>query len=115
MNLAQKLQLKQGHSIRVLNAPAEAVLDLPIQRTSRHVLLFARNQAELAALAPTVLEKCTDENLVWIAYPKKSGSIKSDLDRDHGWGPVTNAGWEGVRLVSIDETWSAMRFRPINR
>lgn len=29
--------------------------------------------------------------------------------------PPLLAGLEGVRLVSIDETWSAMRFRPVRR
>lgn len=115
MELAKKLQLKPGISIRVMNPPKGVVLELPVQPRSKNVLLFAGSREELAKLAPAMLGRATDEDLIWIAYPKKSGSIKTDIDRDHGWEPVTEAGWQGVRLVSLDETWSAMRFRPAAR
>lgn len=32
--------------------------------------------------------------------------------RDRGWGPVKPAGFEPVSMVSIDDVWSALRFRP---
>ncbi|GAA2713463.1 hypothetical protein GCM10009865_41090 [Aeromicrobium ponti] len=35
-----------------------------------------------------------------------------DLTRDEGWEPVKEAGYTGIASVAIDETWSAMRFRP---
>ncbi len=115
MDLAKKLQLKPGVSIRVVNAPGDLLLELPVQPQSRNILLFAANRAELAKHAPKLLAKATDTDLMWIAYPKKTGAIKTDIDRDHGWEPVSEAGWEGVRLVAVDATWSAMRFRPIDR
>ncbi|MEQ1819245.1 MAG: hypothetical protein ABL871_11615 [Terricaulis sp.] len=115
MELAKKLQLKTGSSIRVINAPGDVSLDLPIQPKSRNVLLFVAGRAELGKHARGLLATATDADLLWIAYPKKSGAIKADIDRDHGWEPVTEAGWEGVRQVAVDETWSALRFRPVNR
>jgi len=115
VDLARKLQLKPGVSIRLVNAPRDLPLELPVQPQSRNILLFAANRADLAKHAPKFLARATDAELVWIAYPKKSGSIKTDIDRDHGWEPVSEAGWEGVRLVAIDETWSAMRLRPVSR
>lgn len=38
--------------------------------------------------------------------------MKTDISRDAGWDAVHAAGWEGVAMVAIDDTWSAMRFRP---
>jgi len=32
-------------------------------------------------------------------------------DRDSGWNVLGAAGFEGVRMVAIDEDWSALRFR----
>lgn len=115
MDLAKKLQLKPGVSIRLVNAPGSLLLDLPIQPRSRNFLLFAPSQADLVKHAPKLLARATGDDFAWIAYPKKTGAIKTDIDRDHGWESVTQAGWEGVRLVAIDETWSAMRFRPAKR
>jgi hypothetical protein len=110
--LTQKLQLKAGQKIRLVNSPGELKLDLPSDEKAEAFLLFARDQAELRKFAPKLLKGVSKEALVWIAYPKKTGSIRgSDLDRDHGWDPVIAAGYGGVRLVAIDDTWSAMRFR----
>lgn len=35
----------------------------------------------------------------------------TDLNRDILWNLVEPAGWRPVRMVALDETWSAMRFR----
>jgi hypothetical protein len=49
--------------------------------------------------------------IVWFAYPKgTSKRYKSQTDRDNGWN-VLGQGFEPVRMVSIDEDWSAKRFR----
>ena len=49
-----------------------------------------------------------------MAYPKISSGMKSDITRDQGWDAMKGAGWQGVALVSIDDVWSAMRFRPLS-
>jgi hypothetical protein len=46
-----------------------------------------------------------------MCYPKKTSSLKGDLSRDEGWGKLIDAGYEGVAMVSIDDTWSAFRFK----
>jgi hypothetical protein len=50
--------------------------------------------------------------MLWIAYPKKSAKVDTDLTRDVGWSVIEGAGVVGVAVVSIDATWSALRFRP---
>lgn len=49
--------------------------------------------------------------MLWFVYPKKTGSIPTDITRDHGWEPVNQTGFAGVRQVAIDTTWSALGFR----
>jgi hypothetical protein len=112
VSLATKLQLKRGATVRIINAPRGLILDLPIQPRSANILLFAASRADLERYAPSILARATGANLLWIAYPKKSSGIETDISRDHGWEPVTDAGWECVRIVAVDETWSALRFRP---
>jgi hypothetical protein len=48
---------------------------------------------------------------LWFAYPKKTGAIRTDITRDHGWTPLAEAGLIPVTQVAIDDTWSALRFR----
>ena len=49
--------------------------------------------------------------VLWVAYPKKTSALASDLDRDHGWEPMTAAGFDPVSQVAIDDTWSALRWK----
>jgi hypothetical protein len=48
---------------------------------------------------------------LWIAYPKKTPGMKTDLSRDVGWEDVERASLSAVTQVAVDETWSALRFR----
>ena len=47
-----------------------------------------------------------------MAYPKgTSKRYTCEFHRDNGWAALEAAGFEGVRMVAIDEDWSALRFR----
>ncbi|QHT62026.1 YdeI/OmpD-associated family protein [Paenibacillus lycopersici] len=76
------------------------------------VMLFAKDIASLTEHAPKALKAVKKDGLLWICYPKGTSKIKTDINRDRGWKVVKEAGWEGVSLVSVDDAWSAMRFRP---
>jgi len=55
------------------------------------------------------------EKELWISYPKRSSKVETDITRDVGWDVVYKAGLEGVTQIAIDDTWSALRFRPADR
>ena len=62
--------------------------------------------------APMILHNLMADGILWFCYPKKtSKKYKSDIDRDHGWEPLNDSGLHGIRLVAIDNDWSALRFR----
>lgn len=48
---------------------------------------------------------------LWFAYPKRTGTVPTDLSRDHGWEPLAGQDMLPVSLVAIDDDWSALRFR----
>jgi len=120
--LAKKLRIQPGQRMLVLNAPVgyvESLGELPAGITVStdvstgnfdFVQVFAEDQAELNQFKATAVGAVTYDGLFWVCYPKKTSKIKSDLTRDNLWDQ-----FEGLRPVSqiaIDETWSAMRFRP---
>jgi hypothetical protein len=123
--LGKKLQLKPSHQLLLLNAPesfAQALAaegytftrtdeDAPAVGVYDAVQLFVRSKEELGHFAPQAVAVLKPEAMLWIAYPKKSSGIKTDLNRDHGWSTMTDAGYAGVRQVAIDDTWSALRFK----
>jgi len=76
------------------------------------VHLFVNNREELARLGPDAMNAVKPMAIFWISYPKKSAKTETDISRDEGWEVVTGAGFETVASVAIDDTWTALRFRP---
>jgi hypothetical protein len=75
------------------------------------VQLFVHNKAELDKYAKEATEALKQEGKLWIAYPKLSSKLKTDITRDKGWEAIDVLGWEGVTIISIDDTWSALQFK----
>jgi hypothetical protein len=84
--------------------------------TADAVVLFARTSADVTAHLPAAARAAGPDGLLWLAYPKGTSGLKTDLGRDT-LTPLTDriAGLTGVTLVAIDATWSAMRLRPSER
>ncbi|HZG58798.1 hypothetical protein [Paenibacillus sp.] len=76
------------------------------------VHLFVTSVAELEEKAGTALAAIKPDGLLWFSYPKKTSKIKTDINRDAGWKVVRDAGYEAVTQIAVDDTWSALRFRP---
>ncbi|MGZ7443605.1 YdeI/OmpD-associated family protein [Paenibacillus sp. TH7-28] len=122
--LAKKLRLPGGgERTLVLNAPDgylgelglgpdHAVYDAKLAGSYDFVQMFFRSIGEVEDRANEVLGAVKPDGLLWLCYPKGGAKAGTDLTRDKGWETVKAAGFEGIALVSVDEVWSAMRFRP---
>ena len=75
------------------------------------VLVFVKDSSEIANHAGPFISAAQRDAIAYIAYPK-AGQLGTDLNRDILWRHVEKEGIRGVRQVSIDKVWSAMRFRP---
>ncbi|MEY3153205.1 MAG: hypothetical protein RLZZ333_1802, partial [Bacteroidota bacterium] len=51
-----------------------------------------------------------DKGKLWIAYPKPTSKIVSDLNRDLNWDCLLSKGFQKIDEVVIDHVWVAMRF-----
>ena len=75
-------------------------------------LTFATKKAEVDKFSDAIAKATTGDAVVWIAYPKgTSKNYKCEFNRDNGWDRLTTHGFETVRMVAIDDDWSALRFR----
>lgn len=114
MTLAKRLNLKPGMKLRVFAKPRDVDLDdlhTTSSKSADAILLFVRDLAELDEMAGPVVELALRDGLAWIAYPK-AGQLGTDLNRDILWKHLLASGVQGVRQIALDETWSALRFRP---
>ena len=122
-----KLNLKDQKQIVVLNSPASFEPELKtlrgvvVQRDVKNAgdiefsLAFVTRQAEVDTLGKAIGKKAQGDAVVWFAYPKGSSKkYKSEINRDSGWKVLGDAGFEPVRMVAIDEDWSAVRFRRVD-
>jgi hypothetical protein len=112
-SIAKKLQLRDGQSVRLINPPAGFEIDgHPSDSKGDALLLFAQDGKRLNDMGKPVIEAAKKDRLAWIAYPK-AGKLGTDLNRDKLAEMLKAPGLRPVRLVSLDDTWAAMRFRPI--
>lgn len=124
--LAKKLQMKAGQRAVIINPPAgylDRLVPLPtgveLVETSAEqcdfVLVFVKNMEDLQKFLPFAIQAVKHDALLWIAYPKGGAKAGTDLNRDILWNAVSEHNLSGVTLVSLDDVWSAMRFRPSER
>jgi hypothetical protein len=120
----EKLQLKDQDEIVVLHAPESFEPELAklkgvvVKRSltgAKEIefsLAFVMTQPEVEGAVKGVTSRATGDAVVWFAYPKGSSKrYTSTINRDSGWASMGKAGFEPVRMVAIDEDWSALRFR----
>ncbi|WP_133065453.1 hypothetical protein [Niveispirillum lacus] len=92
----------------------QQIIGLPAKRPEGDIDLllgFAANVTALGPLTDRMLPLYKGGGAFWVAHPKKSGSLRSDLSRDAGWGRLTGEGMIPVSQIAIDDDWSALRFR----
>lgn len=121
--LAAKLKLKPGMKALLVNAPdgyLEELSPLPdYVDVSQELIgeydwiqIFVIDQAQLADLAPRVVQALKPESVLWISFPKGSSKIQTDLTRDKGWEVILQSDLKWINLISINSTWSAFSLRP---
>src|SRR5262249_55463860 len=111
MDLLKKLQIKPGYRLQILRKPRG--LKLPAQSGPQGlaVLLFAEKKSALHEMLKDKLVLSAE--YFWVAYPKGSSGKGTDLNRDILAAELKRCGFDSVRLIAIDSTWSAMRFKKI--
>lgn len=123
--LFRKLNYKSQTEIIVLNPPDSFLPEINAMKEfarfpdlagsadrMQFVLAFVSRQEEVDKISLELATGLSDECVLWFAYPKQtSKKYKCDFNRDNGWNVLKLAGFEGVRMVAIDEDWSSLRFR----
>lgn len=82
---------------------------------STNTLVFINNKKELLDFLNTQLNNIEPDSILWFAYPKGVSKIKTDINRDSISVTAEAFNITTVSILSIDETWSALRLRPIDK
>src|SRR5690242_16326837 len=94
-SLAQKFKIKEGFTLRTINAPADFKKQLgalPANvaittsgKTFQQLHWFVLNKAQLDKELPRIMPLVKGDVLCWCYYPKGTSNIQTDLTRDKGW------------------------------
>lgn len=119
--ILKKLFFKGQSPVLLLQPPSEFKkvskdFGVPLHGSAKgkygFALAFVKSLAEGEKLAKTIGKSLEEGAVLWVAYPKGiSKKYKSDYNRDTGHALMAQYGLDGVSLVSLDDDWSAMRFK----
>jgi hypothetical protein len=119
----EKLQLKDEKNLLIQGLPstiekqfakvsfAKNVTPLLKIKKIDFALVFALNQTQLNGILSDVIPALQPGAKLWIAFPKLTSKIVSDLNRDCTWNYLRKHGFESETQVVLDYVWSALQFK----
>jgi hypothetical protein len=121
LSLLEKLQLNGEKNLLIQGLPSSIEKQFvklsfsknvtPLLRTKKidFALIFAINQNQLNSILTEVIPALSKGGKFWIAYPKASSKIVSDLNREGNWSFLCQCGFETIEEVIMDHVWTAVR------
>jgi Bacteriocin-protection, YdeI or OmpD-Associated len=124
-NLLEKLQLSEEKNLLIQGLPssiekqfvklafAKNVTPLLKSRKIDFALVFAVSQYQLRSILGEVIPALHENGKFWIAYPKSTSKIVTDLNRECSWDCIRTVGFDSVNEVTLDHVWTAVRFQKL--
>ena len=78
--------------------------------TATTAIVFADDAASIRAFLVKHGNDLAEPEHLWVLYPKGN---QADINRDTLWPIVGEHGLRPITQISVDDTWSALRFRPL--
>jgi len=117
--LPRKLGIEEGSTFAILDDPGVAdALIAPLPAGARRVpepaeadvvVCFTRSREHLATRLPPLGEAIFPQRLLWIAWPKRTAGIATDVTEDVVREVALPLGLVDTKVAAIDATWSGLR------
>ena len=120
--IVQKLMIKEGRKVLLVNEPKgyrDSIglsKNADVAKTLQNadiIQIFVNSRKELEEQLPRLKKYLNQNGMLWVTYKKRISKIKSDINRDSIYEYALSIGLQGVAMIAIDETWSALRLKPI--
>lgn len=120
--LFEKLDLSEEKNLLIQGLPssiekqfsklsfAKNVTPLLKSRKIDFALVFAVSENQLNGILKEVMPALKDETKLWVAFPKATSKIVTDLYRECSWNKLTDEGYGCICKVELDHVWRATRF-----
>jgi len=87
--------------------------DVDIHRDARRsdiFIVFARSRVAMESGFRTAMGLIPADGAIWVAWPKRSSGIETDLTEDIMRELFLPTGMVDTKVCAIDEIWSGLRF-----
>jgi hypothetical protein len=117
--LAAKLGVRDGTRVLLVGAPAGFDLAAPAGAMVRSrpatgpydvVLAFCADRAALRRRFAAQLPRLATAGALWVAWPKRSSGVATDLDENVVRAHGLEVGLVDVKVAAVDATWSGLKF-----
>ncbi|HEY4944400.1 MAG TPA: hypothetical protein VII56_23430 [Rhizomicrobium sp.] len=117
-SLADKLGIKDGMALYVLNAPKDyrALLGIaakfaakPPQGGADFVHLFVASTAELDRHLPLARKAMKNDGMLWVSWYKKSAKIPTDVTEDTIRAHALKTDLVDVKVCAVSDVWSGLK------
>lgn len=120
--ILEKLQLKDEKNILIQGLPssiekqfqkisfAKSVTPLLRSRKVEFALIFAVSKKQLTDILNDIMPALKNNFKLWIAYPKPTAKIASDLCRHNHWQVIDDYKLTCSDKVELDSVWCATNF-----
>jgi len=119
--LPKKLGIKEGSRIALVNPPNDFQSELgelpndvkflkPVTKSLDIIIFFVLSERVLARDFAKLAERLVANGMIWIAWPKKSSGVATDLSEGRVRQIGLDAGLVDVKICAVDETWSGLKF-----
>ncbi len=117
--LVAKLGLKPGARMQLISAPpdfGDVIGQMPdglkpVNRgTLDFAMLFVRARSELKKRFPALRDRLESNGALWVAWPKKTSGVRTDLSEGIVRSIGLEAGLVDVKVCAVDNTWSGLKF-----
>ncbi len=80
------------------------------KKTLDLILLFVRSEAELKKKFAILAANLAANGMLWVAWPKKSSGVVTDLSFDNVQRTGLEAGLVDVKICAVNDIWSGLKF-----
>lgn len=119
--LIKKLGIKEGSRVALVNSPkgfqkelgplpAKAKLMSSTSTFLDVILFFASSAVELRKNFNVLAENLSANGMLWVAWPKKSSGVVTDLAFENVQRTGLDAGLVDVKICAVNDVWSGLKF-----
>ncbi len=123
--LLNKLQIKSGFKVAVLNAPDnfESIIgnvpgDIAVSFSASEyydaLIIFAVTKADMIKALSLTNHNITAKTICWIIYPKAKTALASDLNLMQSWDSLNLFNLAPCASAAVDGLWTALRIKPVD-